>query len=142
MCSSAVITGFCRSDPGAMARSTFTPPLPKKPKTRIKISGKARVKTTAEGLRIIDRKLAFARASVAFGMIIRFIHCVSYYPSRHSLPVRLINTSSRLAFLTSFLRSKPLFTRLSIRLSGVSRAMISPCSTKATRSQSCSASSI
>ncbi|MCY1540025.1 hypothetical protein D9M68_756390 [compost metagenome] len=63
--SSAAMTGFCRSEPGAMATSSLIPPPPKKPKTIIKIKGKASVNTTAEGLRIIERKLALARAKVA-----------------------------------------------------------------------------
>ena len=67
--SRATIIGFCKSESGAMATSIFVPPPPKKPKTKIKISGKARVNTTAEGLRIIDLKLAFAKAKVALVLL-------------------------------------------------------------------------
>jgi hypothetical protein len=64
------------------------------------------------------------------------------YPSRHSFPVRFMNTSSRLASFTSFGRSKPEATSLSIKLSGVSISITLPPSTNATRSQSISASSM
>ncbi|MNI78988.1 hypothetical protein D3C73_1354140 [compost metagenome] len=59
------ITGLLTSDPGVMPTSMCVPPPPKNPKTRINIRGKASVKTTAEGLRIMERKLAFAKARVA-----------------------------------------------------------------------------
>jgi hypothetical protein len=42
------------------------PPLLIKPKTKIKIMGKAILKTTAEGLLNVDFKLAFVMASMAF----------------------------------------------------------------------------
>jgi len=45
---------------------TLSPVPDKNPKTKIKVSGKTRVKTTALGLRVIDLKLALAIASMAF----------------------------------------------------------------------------
>ena len=41
------------------------PLLPMKPKTRMKIKGNTKLKTTAEGLRKIARRLAFVIASMA-----------------------------------------------------------------------------
>jgi hypothetical protein len=49
--------------------ATFTlifPPLLKNPKTKIKIKGKATLKTTADGLLKVDLKLAFVIESMAF----------------------------------------------------------------------------
>jgi hypothetical protein len=41
------------------------PPLLRKPNTKIKISGKAMLKITAEGLLNIERRLAFVMANMA-----------------------------------------------------------------------------
>jgi len=54
------------SDRGATTTSILVPPPPINPKTTINISGNAKVKITADGLLVIDLKLAFAKASVAF----------------------------------------------------------------------------
>ena len=52
--------------PGVAAISRLYPePSPIKPKTRIKIKGKASVKIIAEGLLIIDCKLAFIKERIA-----------------------------------------------------------------------------
>ena len=61
-----VYTGFNVSEPLSMATVTLIlPPLLKKPNTKIKISGKAMLKITAEGLLNIERKLAFVMANMA-----------------------------------------------------------------------------
>ncbi|WP_431294267.1 hypothetical protein [Pedobacter sp. P26] len=72
--SSMPITGLFTSEPGVTPTSIWVPPPPKKPKTRINIKGKASVNTTADGLRIIDRKLALARARVAVRLLYFFIY--------------------------------------------------------------------
>ncbi|MCE3281545.1 MAG: hypothetical protein K0Q66_282, partial [Chitinophagaceae bacterium] len=64
------------------------------------------------------------------------------YSSRRECPVRLMNTSSRLACFTSLGFSKPLATSSSISWSGEASAMILPLSTIATRSHNTSASSM
>ena len=46
--------------------SSLIPPPPIKPNTNIKINGNTNVKTTAEGLRVIERKLALLMANIAF----------------------------------------------------------------------------
>jgi hypothetical protein len=48
-----------------MPSSSVIPFPPRNPKTRINISGNARVNTTAEGLLVMERKLAFEMASIA-----------------------------------------------------------------------------
>ena len=61
-----VYTGFNVSEPLSMATVTLIlPPLLKKPNTKIKISGKAMLKITAEGLLNIERRLAFVMANMA-----------------------------------------------------------------------------
>jgi hypothetical protein len=61
-----VYTGFKVSDFASMATVTFMlPPLLRKPNTKINISGNAILKTTAEGLLKIERKLALVMASIA-----------------------------------------------------------------------------
>src|SRR5262245_29308800 len=57
--------GFCLSQSFLTATSTEKPPLPMNPKTRIKTIGNASVNTTAEGLRKMERRLAFVIASMA-----------------------------------------------------------------------------
>jgi hypothetical protein len=59
-------TGFDVSDLGSIATVTLIlPPLLKKPNTKIKMSGKAMLNTTAEGLLNIERRLAFVMANMA-----------------------------------------------------------------------------
>jgi hypothetical protein len=49
-----------------MVKRCLPPLLPIKPNTPIKTKGKIMLKTTVEGLRIIDLKLAFVMANMAF----------------------------------------------------------------------------
>jgi hypothetical protein len=49
------------------------PLLPMNPKTRININGNANPKTTEEGLRKMERKLAFEMASIALIWLYGFI---------------------------------------------------------------------
>jgi hypothetical protein len=53
-----------------MSTLTVLPPI--KPNTNINISGNNNVNTTDDGLRVIDRKLALAMASVALKLLYGF----------------------------------------------------------------------
>jgi hypothetical protein len=64
------------SDEFFKATLTVTPPPPIKPKTRIKIKGKANPNITAEGLLNIALRLAFVIASIAVVWLYDFIHVV------------------------------------------------------------------
>src|SRR6185369_7265566 len=62
-------TGLFLSQSFFTATSTENVPPPMNPKTTIKIKGNNNVKTTADGLRIVDRKLALVIASIAFSWL-------------------------------------------------------------------------
>jgi hypothetical protein len=61
----AKYTGLFFSELLLTPSSTPNPPPPINPNTRINISGNNNVKTTAEGLRVMERKLALAIANIA-----------------------------------------------------------------------------
>ena len=77
-----------------------------------------------------------------FNIKYSILNIQSFYSSLILFPVRLINTSSRLASFTCLGRSKPVATKSSIIWSGVAKAMMFPASIIATRSHKISASSM